>query len=721
MSLTEMSLAGTVMILVIAAVRCFTVNRLPKSTFSLLWLVALVRLLVPYSLPSVYSVYSMVDRLPAAQPVAAPPAPIPFSPVQPEAPLAVTGPGAAARPVNWWAVLWLAGAVACVLWFALCYLRCRRAFRQSAPVENSFVCHWLATHRLYRPIEIRQSDRIAAPLTYGVLRPVILVPSLTDWTDTSTLSYVLEHEFIHIRRFDAAAKLLFTAALCLHWLNPAVWLMYFLANRDMELSCDEAVIRLFGQNARSGYAMALIHMEETKGSLSPLSNGFSKNAIEERIKAIMKTKKRTLWVSLIALVLVGTVAILFATSPKEATAPETTAETGSVRLLDGITLQLPPSVSRQAVSDTRDEFTRDGQVIGGLAVLELTVDQMQDQAQLLTYLQTNIAEGLRPADFDYYMASSGSIGETVIETGTLDRHFTHHIYQGQAASYDLWFEDPLSNTGEVQQIAASIRSEDLTAYAPSSGFRPEAVERIAFDNYSLPDGSWTAEDLQALLTAIGEDAAAGTMIPAGPHAQFHFDDSTYAIFEEGTHDSPYILLDLFAQDGSLTYTVYPECESILAWMEARGILETMHGSVLVTCTGPNSEALPFTFNVPDGYEITADSDTAVTITRDGQAVGGIRLTDLDESGVFDSENSRLSDYLDQLAPSPLIAEYLSLNFGGDAYITLKITDPATGKVWEQSHHLFPRDGVYFDYWVDYALVTEDERDAIFAAIQKTEN
>ncbi len=92
-------------------------------------------------------------------------------------------------------------------------------------------------------MEIRQSDRIAALLTYGVLRPVVLIPKQTDWTDETRLKVILTHEFVHIRRFDTLTKLLLAAALCIHWFNPFVWVMYVLANRDIELSCDETVVR----------------------------------------------------------------------------------------------------------------------------------------------------------------------------------------------------------------------------------------------------------------------------------------------------------------------------------------------------------------------------------------------------------------------------------------------------------------------------------------------
>lgn len=109
------------------------------------------------------------------------------------------------------------------------------------------------------------AGRISSPLTFGVLRPVILVPKKTDWTDETALRYVLEHEFVHIQRFDVLSKLLLIAAVCVHQFNLLVWVMYVLANRDLELSCDETVLRRFGGDVRAAYARVLIRMEAARG------------------------------------------------------------------------------------------------------------------------------------------------------------------------------------------------------------------------------------------------------------------------------------------------------------------------------------------------------------------------------------------------------------------------------------------------------------------------
>ena len=322
MKLLQMSLAGGVMILVITVIRALAIERLPKKTFLALWAAALARLLAPVSLPSALSIYSLLARrAPAAAEWTAVPA-LPALPAETGAAAAAAAQQTASAPAAQppvWTIVWAVGAAVCAVVFAAAYGRCCREFRASFPVENGVIRRWLQSHPLRRTIAIRQSGRISSPLTFGVLRPVILVPKKTDWTDETALRYVLEHEFVHIQRFDVLSKLLLIAAVCVHWFNPLVWVMYVLANRDLELSCDETVLRRFGGDVRAAYARVLIRMEAARGGFAPLCNHFGKNAIEERITAIMKTKRITIVsLGLAALLVAGTVTV-FATSAKSGT------------------------------------------------------------------------------------------------------------------------------------------------------------------------------------------------------------------------------------------------------------------------------------------------------------------------------------------------------------------------------------------------------------------
>lgn len=318
MSLVQMSFSGAIMILAIVIIRAVMINRLPKKIFLIMWDMVLLRLCIPFSIPSPYSLYSLVKDYTPSEILEKTPVlqVIPNVPVRNVRPVhnPIEAGQSIGTTISIWMIIWGIGAVACLIFFSLAYVKCYLEFRTSLPVNNEFITNWKREHPLHRKMEIRQSDRIFAPLTYGILRPVILMPQKTDWDNKEALQYVLLHEYIHIRRFDALSKLLTTAVLCVHWFNPFVWVMYILFNRDIELSCDECVVRGFGDKSKSGYAKTLIRMETVKSGMTPLCNNFSKNAIEERITAIMKMKKTSFISVLIGVVLVASVTTACATS-----------------------------------------------------------------------------------------------------------------------------------------------------------------------------------------------------------------------------------------------------------------------------------------------------------------------------------------------------------------------------------------------------------------------
>ena len=309
MSLLQMSFTGGILILAVIVIRALAINMLPKKAFNALWGISVVRLMIPFSIQSVFSVYSLMgSHAPGNGSQAIRVLPIGASGQAASMPDSIT------NAVSTWTVVWAAGVLVCAVFFSLAYWKCRKEFQTSIPVGNDFTENWLSVHQQGRRISIRQSGRFSAPLTYGVLHPVILMPTSTKWENTDSLEYVLAHEYVHIRRFDSIRKLVLIVVLCVHWFNPLVWVMYILANRDIELLCDEAVVRFFGENTKAAYARALISMEETRSGLTPLCSSFSKNAIEERITAIMKIKKTTVFSLVLAgFIVVGT-ATAFATS-----------------------------------------------------------------------------------------------------------------------------------------------------------------------------------------------------------------------------------------------------------------------------------------------------------------------------------------------------------------------------------------------------------------------
>lgn len=338
MSLLQMSFSGAVLVLVIAAIRAVTINRLPKKTFLILWGIVLLRLLVPYTLPSAFSLYTLIEIK----------TPVMFSADKMEnqsvqvtensvvIPAKETGYGQIGElsllpeksipptksitheilitPAMKWQIVWLAGVILCAGFFVISYLHWRFAFQTALPVQNHFVGQWLKMHLCRRPVCVKLSEQISTPLTYGIVKPVILMPKETDWENTQQLEYVLLHEYVHICHYDSAVKLVSTLALCVHWFNPFVWVMYGLLQRDIELACDESVVRRFGESAKSTYANMLIDMEAQRSGFVPLGNGFSKNPIEERIVAIMRTKKTSVIAIVMSVILIAGVAAAFATN-----------------------------------------------------------------------------------------------------------------------------------------------------------------------------------------------------------------------------------------------------------------------------------------------------------------------------------------------------------------------------------------------------------------------
>lgn len=329
MTILEMSAGGGLLIAVILVLRCGALYRLPKWSFLLLWAMALFRLLIPFSIPSQFSIYTGAawiaqgmekEKAPAAPvedetPTIHPPVPVPET-FREDIEFPVSAPAAPVpekEPVSPLTAVYLTGCALCGLFFVIAYGFGICQFGDTEPTGSRFLARWQKDHPTLLPVRIKTCSSISSPVAYGLLRPVVLLPGDTDWSDEDQLTYILTHEYVHIRRGDLLWKLLLTAALCVHWFNPLVWVMYFCANRDLELACDEAVVRILGLENRKGYAYALLSAAES--GFSPLCITYTtKNHMEERIRAIMEMKKKSTAAAVCAVLLVAGITAVFATS-----------------------------------------------------------------------------------------------------------------------------------------------------------------------------------------------------------------------------------------------------------------------------------------------------------------------------------------------------------------------------------------------------------------------
>lgn len=323
MNIINMTISGSILILITLIFRFFAINKLPKLTFLLFWYIAIAKLIVPISISTKFSIYNIfVSNNTKA-----------FHNSSNLNGNTISNVGFAGAAFNQSHaahtifispifMIWFFGVVLISSFFIVSYFKCTNEFKTSLPInKNAFILNWKKHLKINRNLKIMVSDKILSPLSYGILKPVILLPKNIDWSNETNLNYVLEHELTHIKRFDGVLKIVLSAVLALHWFNPFVWIMYILSERDIELYCDETVVKKFGTPSRSAYAKSLISFEEIKSRPISILNHYTKNSIEERIVAIMKFKKTSLLGTVFALTLVASTATVFATTASNNSIP----------------------------------------------------------------------------------------------------------------------------------------------------------------------------------------------------------------------------------------------------------------------------------------------------------------------------------------------------------------------------------------------------------------
>ncbi len=189
-------------------------------------------------------------------------------------------------------VLWLSVAALLGIRISARHLHSLKCCRMSLPAGGNAAEKWLQEHRSLRKISVRSSDLISGPLTYGILRPVILLPSEIHLDEEEFLC-IMEHEWVHIRRNDVFVKYLMCLAVCIYWFHPLVWMMARLLEQDMEIACDEEALDKYPDCFKKTYALSLIRLAQgRRDSLWPVRACFARHSeIEERIRMIMKRKK----------------------------------------------------------------------------------------------------------------------------------------------------------------------------------------------------------------------------------------------------------------------------------------------------------------------------------------------------------------------------------------------------------------------------------------------
>lgn len=203
--------------------------------------------------------------------------------------------------------IWIIGVILVSLFFITMYIIGYNKYRKAEIISNEINYTLNYEFKTFRSISVKQSCNANSPFTYGIIKPVIIVPSSLVNEKNVNWNYILLHEYIHIKNYDVFTKLIVILNLCLYWFNPLIWLMLKIVNNDIELACDEEVIKIIGGEKRKKYAETLICLAEKKYSSHILSNCLSNSSLKERIKKIVFYKKKSNLNSTVILILCLTI------------------------------------------------------------------------------------------------------------------------------------------------------------------------------------------------------------------------------------------------------------------------------------------------------------------------------------------------------------------------------------------------------------------------------
>ena len=465
----NMSMTGSVVILLVILAR-FLLKQSPKIFSYALWSVVLFRLLCPVAFTAPVSVLDMVEPelketsnntsivsyIPATVNTQAD-----FIMVQPEEQQvqkeSVTEPEERLlmTPMHAIALVWAAGMVGMMLYSVAQYLGLRRKLVGSVQLKGN----------------IYLADHIDTAFVVGLLQPRIYLPSGVPEKERY---YILAHEQHHIRRGDHIIKLLAYLALCIHWFNPLVWLAFVLAGKDMEMSCDEAVIKKLGPEIRADYSASLLRLATHKKILSGMPLAFGEGDTKGRVLNMAKWKKPAKWVVAICVILCLCVVVVCAFNPEEEkTIEELTNHTSDGPVgtgIDDLYFTYPAGLTsemREVEHWTRDEQKRilDGQRNRG-QYDHFFIDNGVDFGGVVDFIvpedrEIRLEELKLPSEWvglDYIAESSSypyaEMEYTLIKDGK--DYIQMYLYTYSGRGYFLWFYTEQGDPAHKEAILQSV-------------------------------------------------------------------------------------------------------------------------------------------------------------------------------------------------------------------------------------------------------------------------
>ena len=301
----NMSFTASIVIAFVLVVR-IALKKMPKVFSYVLWSVVLFRLICPFSFPSMFSLLP-VKANPISQDIGYMQIPkIDTGIAAINNSVNVTLPAAtlqaSVNPLQIWILIcsqiWLLGVAALLVYSLIALLRLKKRLQDATLCkENIFI-----------------SSKIKTAFVMGVFCPKIYLPSILN---NAEQNYILLHEQTHIKRLDHIVKLISFLVLCAHWFNPFVWAAFFLCGKDMEMSCDESVIKQLGNDVKKDYSASLLALATGRRVVNGTPLAFGEGDTKCRVKNVLNYKKPGFGVILAAVLAVAFVVIGLTTSPKE--------------------------------------------------------------------------------------------------------------------------------------------------------------------------------------------------------------------------------------------------------------------------------------------------------------------------------------------------------------------------------------------------------------------
>ena len=554
LKVVNMSISASYLVLAVLLLR-LVLKKAPKWISVLLWGIVAVRLICPFSIESMLSLIPtvetispeiMMDRTPeistgitAVDTVVNPIITESFTPE----PMASVNPLQILIPVS--ANLWMLGIIVMLGYTAVSYFLLQRKVATAVRLKNN----------------IYQSENVDSPFVLGIVKPRIYLPFRMGGEN---LAHVIAHEEAHIRRKDHWWKPLGFVLLALHWFNPLMWVGYILLCRDIELACDEKVIREMDNETKADYMQALVSCSVNRRMIAACPLAFGEVGVKERVKTMMNYKKPAFWIVIAAIALCIVVAVCFLTNP-----------VNRIENIDNPALLEFPGVKWLA---TPEEV---------IAALELTEEQIRSQ----TYSSPDAASDscyLSVINIPYFdQTAQYATFEFLNNNGKGYRLFRINLYLDENADMDKVNATLTKAYG--QGTGESYLNYTIGSNGELREFKSGGDATLNFLANNLPNG-YSAQSMRDAVLSIVEDP--------------EYTIENWVSSTKGTEilsADEQALIAKYYEDNSIT-----DRETVLEWLEKTPLvaISTMNRSLSVAMAEAENSSTVATNN-----QITYNADT----------------------------------------------------------------------------------------------------------------